>query len=354
MARIGELCLSFQEVRSLIVVQFDIFQLHFSTDLPFIHPPTFLKPLRQASALGVQFKSPGNEPSAAVRPPASTAFLLAFLAVTARFHPGIVAHHSSSATSQIPLAASEFYASAAAVQLTHETSALGNRSASHDLQSIQAMLMLALHEWSTNRGIKAWTHLRSAITSAQAMGLHIEQELDDQPFARCFPIASVTENSGSDHDRGLSSIGSSNDAFIQQEIRRRTFWTCFILDRYLSNGKFRPQALNAKDMRIQLPASEQAFLFGEKVRTLMLGEQETDAALRIDEQSLRRSSIGVESANGGAKRHSLASNGANGSVASDDQGKWELGADEGLVSRYIKILDIYGKVVRWACGGGSR
>lgn len=302
----------------------------------------------------MQFKSFGTETSAVIRPPASIAFLLAFLAVTVRFHPGVAAHHSSSTPDRSPFAASEFYASAASAQLTHQMSALGNGPVVYDLETTQAMLMLTLHEWSMNRGIKAWAHLKNAITSAQAMGLHIEQDLDDKPFARCFATASAGEDSISDIDRRSSSIGSSNDAFIQQEIRRRTFWTCFILDRYLSNGKFRPQVLRVKDMRIQLPASEQAFLFGEKVRTLMLGEEERDVALRIDEQSRRRSSIAIDSINGGAKRQSFASNESNGGNASLDQGKWEVGADEGLVSRYIKIMDIYGRVLRWACGGGRQ
>ncbi|GAB7346824.1 hypothetical protein MBLNU459_g1917t4 [Dothideomycetes sp. NU459] len=334
---------------------FDIFQLHFSTDLPFIHPPTFLKPLRQAGTLGVQFRSPGNESSSAVRPPASDGFLLAFLAVTARFHPRIVAHHSPSASDKNPLAASEFYASAATARLMHQKTLTGAEAgATCDLETIQAMLMLTLHEWGMNRGLEAWTHLRNAITSAQAMGLHIEQDLDDRPNARCFAATTVEKDSGSESDRISPGIVTSNDAFIRQEIRRRTFWTCFILDRYLSNGKFRPQALIVKDMRIQLPASEQAFLFGEKVRTLMLEEQETDASSETRAQSRRRSSLTANAINESANRQPFPSNGANGSNGSDEAGKWEVGADEGLVSRYIKVLDIYGKVLRWVCGGRRR
>ncbi|KAL9097063.1 MAG: hypothetical protein Q9165_001027 [Trypethelium subeluteriae] len=63
-----------------------------------------------------------------------------------------------------------------------------------------------------------------------------------------------------------------SDAFVEQEIRRRTFWSCFIMDRYLSSGKYRPQMLSVKDLRIQLPSSEKAFLFGEKARLKTEGD----------------------------------------------------------------------------------
>ena len=67
---------------------FDIFQIHYSADLPFLHPPTFLKPLHNA-----KFQTSSTEPnSPPVRPPGSPEFLLAFLALTARFHPKLVSH----------------------------------------------------------------------------------------------------------------------------------------------------------------------------------------------------------------------------------------------------------------------
>ena len=38
----------------------------------------------------------------------------------------------------------------------------------------------------------------------------------------------------------------------------------------------------------------------------------------------------------------------------EEKGRLEVGVDEGLVSRYIKILEIYGRVVQWSCAGGRR
>lgn len=322
--------------------------------MPFIHPPTFLKPLRQANTLGPQYKPFASDQGTAVQPPASTEFLLAFLALTARFHPKIVAHHSPATNnrSSNPLVASEFYASAASARVKTIT---GEKLGVYDLETTQAILMLALHDWGMNRGAQAWAYLGNATRSAQAMGLQYERDLDDSPFSRSMPLHLDEKIPTPDSGRASFHAGSSNDAFVQGEIRRRTFWTCFILDRYLSNGKFRPQTINVKDVRIQLPASEQAFLFGEKVRTLMLGEDAVNAPPRADMQSQRRASLIGEALNGGMRRHSLSiqSNGTNGKM-DDDQSKWEIGAEEGLVSRYIKILDIYAKIVKWACGGGRK
>lgn len=345
--------ISIMTLTMLTIRQFDIFQLHYSTDLPFIHPPTFLKPLRQANALGPLYKPGTAEQSSPVQPPASTEFLLAFLALTARFHPKLIAHHSPANSNRPsnPLIASEYYASAASARMK---SVSGEKLGLYDLETTQAILMLVLHDWGMNRGAQAWAYLGVAIRSAQAMGLQYEADLDSSPFSRLVPVNNEGKKSSPASGRDSFHSGSSNDAFIQTEIRRRTFWACFILDRYLSNGKYRPQSLSAKSTQIQLPASEQAFLFGEPVRTLRLGEMPADSpSLRSDVQPQRRASLIGEALNGAMKRHSSFSNGLNGQVE-EEHNKWEVGVEEGLVSRYIKILDIYGKVVDWACCGGRK
>lgn len=61
---------------------FDIFQIHYSADLPFLHPPTFLKPLRQTVSQPASSFMVPTDTVATVRPPASPGFLLAFLALT--------------------------------------------------------------------------------------------------------------------------------------------------------------------------------------------------------------------------------------------------------------------------------
>lgn len=323
---------------------FDIFQIHYSADLPFLHPPTFLKPLRQANAQPQPTPAAPNDAPTGPRPAACPEFLLAFLALTARFHPKLVAHHSppTSARPSNPLIAAEYYATAAAVQLSSHW----DDNDLQDIERIQSMLMIGLHQWGMCTGAKAWLGIGTAIRQAQAMGLQYELDLDDEPLSRSLALNGEAEKLGIDTRKSsLTGAQDENDAFTQQEIRRRTFWSCFIMDRYLSSGKYRPQMLQVKDLRIQLPASERSFLFAEKVRTLMLGEEEQSVAGRAEVQSHRQASLGITAA---AESNGIVHD------TNDDKMQLQVGADEGLVSRYIKILEIYGKVVKWSCGGGRR
>ncbi|KXT03223.1 hypothetical protein AC578_4800 [Pseudocercospora eumusae] len=337
---------------------FDIFQIHYSADLPFLHPPTFLKPLRQSALQSAPPTPAGNAPSdsaSTARPPASTEFLLAFLALTARFHPKLVQHHSPPTANRAsnPLIASEYYAAAANERLA----SIWTDNRNHDIERTQAALMLGLHEWGMCRGSKAWLTVGMAIRAAQSMGLQYELDLDDEPLSRSLALSAEAERlgmSGESSRKNSRSGKSSEDLFIQQEIRRRTFWSCFIMDRYLSSGKYRPQMLHARELRIQLPASERSFLFAEKVRTLMLGEDDKDihGTGRAEIQSQRQQSVllgtGTPEPNQAPSPRTIAMR------DDDEKGRLEVGSDEGLVSRYIKILEIYGKVIRWSCSGGRR
>lgn len=330
---------------------FDIFQVHYSADLPFLHPPTFLKPLRQGN-----MQPPSSllltaaETNLVIRPPASPEFLLAFLALTARFHPKLVAHHSPPTATRPsnPLIASNYYASAANERLS--TSWTDNRI--HDIERIQAALMIGLHEWGMCRGAKAWLTIGLAIRAAQAMGLQYERDLDDEPMSRALALEPEAERMGLSCNNAQQGPQSDEDSFVHQEVRRRTFWSCYIMDRYLSSGKYRPQMLHANELRIQLPGSERAFLFAEKVRTLMLGEEERSNGGRAEVQHHRQASVRL--GHGESDGRNSLSSPAPQDEKEDDRGRLEVGSDEGLVSRYVKILEIYGRVMQWSCAGGRR
>lgn len=49
----------------------------------------------------------------------------------------------------------------------------------------------------------------------------------------------------------------------EQEVRRRTLWTCFIMDRLVSSVCSRPQTLRTIKLRVQLPCPERHFIFGD-------------------------------------------------------------------------------------------
>ena len=102
---------------------------------------------------------------------------------------------------------------------------------------IQALLMITGHSWGAGEGRRAWIHLGVAMRMAQVMGLFEE-----------------------------SMVPTSREEFILAEERRRTAWTCFLMDSLLSGGKGRRRTLSAEDMRIQLPCDSESFNFGEPVK----------------------------------------------------------------------------------------
>lgn len=257
--------------------------------------------------------------------------------------------------------ASEYYAAATRSRLAGQ---FGDSLGVPTLERTQALLMLGLHEWGMCQGVKAWVSVGVAVRSAQILGLQFEQELDDMPLARSTALNTEVQHMGLNPDRlGRNPMLSKGEEFIEQEIRRRTFWSCFIMDRYLSSGKYRPSMLSAQDLRIQLPSSERAFLFGEKVRTLLLGEELEGGASRAEVQSQRQASVRLGTGNGDLERSQENGNGYSGhpvgrgdSRMLDEQenGRWEVGANEGVLSRFIKALDLYGSIVKWSCAGGRR
>ncbi|KAF2667359.1 hypothetical protein BT63DRAFT_441038 [Microthyrium microscopicum] len=309
---------------------FEIWQLHFSIDLPFLHPPSFLKLLRQAkgASSASDFSTPKVE-SQNELPAAPAELLLAFLALTSKFHPGLVAHHSPGSTNRPsnPLLAAEYYATACKAKLT----ILLDINSPPDLARVQAYLMLAFHEWGNGSSVPSWNYLGQATRFAHLMGLNYQQDIED----------SLSKSSVVHHLNPEPAIAQalpgSEDESREQETHRRTFWACFILERCLSSGRFRPLSIRVEDIKIQLPISERAFLFNERVQTPLLSDSVEDL---------------VRSSNGGVQVASPSGQGARGRENMDASTTWETGPYEGLVSRYVKASEIYSAVVHWACQGG--
>ena len=245
--------------------------------------------------------------------------LLAFLALTARFHDKLVAHHSPPSTSRgsNPLIACQYYAAACKARLAGNS---GDALGVPDADRVQALAMLTLHDWGNCAGQKAWVGLGVAIRYAQALGLQYQPDLDDEPQFRSKAMTANTPYINSDTGP------DPNQSFVEDETKRRTFWSLFILDRYLSSGKYRPQALHAAEVRIQLPSSERSYLFKERVRTSTLCESTSEEERRARLQS------------------------------QDDMNsvRWETGAYESVQSRYIRAIELYAEIMRWSCSGGRR
>ncbi|TLD32500.1 hypothetical protein E2P81_ATG05476 [Venturia nashicola] len=150
---------------------------------------------------------------------------------------------------------------------------------------IQTLLMITGHSWGAGEGRRAWMFLGMAVRGAQVIGLFQE-----------------------------SGPALTREEFILAEERRRTAWTCFLMDSLLSGGKGRRRGLAAEDMQIQLPCDTGYFYFGEPVRCQKINETEEDL------RAVRMAS----------------------------QGRLDIG-NIGIVGYTMQVADTWGAVARWAC-----
>ncbi|OAX79502.1 hypothetical protein ACJ72_06178 [Emergomyces africanus] len=338
---------------------FELFQLHFSTTLPFLHPTTFLAQIRQLSSSNsaqqdgqpsgdhAQSPVPASEPSPLI--------LLGVLALTARFHPQLTHYHSppSPVAPCNPLVASDFYANALRSRLSGID---GADLTSADISRVQALLMLSLHEWGMCRGKNAWVYLGMASRLAQAMGLSFELENDQLSHKTIQPGMLNPEVEQRDQK------GQNSDDVIEQETRRRTFWSCFMLDRYLSSGKYRPRMIRVEDVEIQLP-SDNAFAFGERVKTSRLYDGAKPRSQSYDLRgmqipSLRHSMCYGEDSklrpNAPSDLKQWCSTSYRNETTEIDIDRWEVGAEECVLSRLIRMVRIWGTIAKWSCSGNRR
>ncbi|KAL4917516.1 fungal-specific transcription factor domain-containing protein [Aspergillus aurantiobrunneus] len=352
----------------------DLFQSHYATLLPFIHPASFMGQIRQLSGSQSSPSASTNNASTVIpnpqdpprdqipnsSAPPNPLIPLGVLALTARFHPQLAAYHSPSSPGSPPnpLIASEFYATALRSRLAGVD---GASLAVPDLTRVQALLMLALHEWGMCRGKSAWLYVGMAIRLSQAMGLPFE--LENDVFSRDVPRSPVLKMEADMFGipRRPEQKEQTSDDVIAQETKRRTFWACFILDRSLSSGKYRPRTIRVKELGIQLP-SDNAFAFGERVRTSRLSDPVGRRPQSFSSQGVQIPSI--RQSIGGFDHEKLVHNGSDNrpwspvsrrkDSAEDEIDRWEIGAEESVLSRAVRIIRVWGSIAKWSCAGGRR
>ncbi|KAK4226762.1 fungal-specific transcription factor domain-containing protein [Podospora fimiseda] len=227
---------------------FDLYRLHFSTELPFLHLAT----LKQDFSKRVRGKQPETNPD-------RNLVLLGILALTARFSPKLVAYAtaprkpSSASTVAAPTAedaatASEYYANV----LTKALGGLKEAMTIASVERVQAFLMLGLYEWSQVSprvgGMAAWMYIGNAIRMAMALGLN-NGDRDTHKLFR--PRAAATPPP--------TSSAAQSQIVTAKEVRRRTMFSCFILDRLLGCGKDRVLTIRSDELRIKLPCDERDF-----------------------------------------------------------------------------------------------
>ncbi|KAI1852536.1 hypothetical protein JX265_012995 [Neoarthrinium moseri] len=247
----------------------DLYKLHFAPELPFLHLPTMKE------KLGRRFRNQQPESSADFN-----LVLLGVLTLTARYHTDLVkylAHicnaqggnaRSRPVQTQVdPAAASEYYAET----LTRALGSVRNAMGSASVERVQALLMLGLYEWGQTRpntgGLGAWMFVGTAIRMAQFLQLGFL----DRDFR------AIGEKL---HDKKKS--GSQSQETLEKEIKRRTMFSCFVLDRMLSCGKERQAILHPSRLSIQLPCSEDKFDLAMNASTGFLDPRDDDPMVSDD------------------------------------------------------------------------
>jgi hypothetical protein len=108
---------------------------------------------------------------------------------------------------------------------------VGLHSVLHDLPSlpmVQALLVMSMYEWGSGNGHGAWMHSGMAIRMLQSLDAAKQKaEIPD----------------------------------IVDESHNRTFWACFVMDRFISCGTSQPLALPLDRMKIDMPLGEEEFAF---------------------------------------------------------------------------------------------
>ncbi|KAL4901877.1 hypothetical protein BDW74DRAFT_159097 [Aspergillus multicolor] len=345
----------------------DLFQSHYATLLPFLHPAPFMSQVRQLPGSRSSPSAPNTGIPNAQEPPRDHSSAppnplipLGVLALTARFHPQLAAFHSPASPGHPsnPLLASEYYATALRSRLAGVD---GASLTVPDLTRVQALLMLALHEWGMCRGKSAWLYVGMAIRLSQAMGLPFE--LENDLYSRDVPRSPALKMEADMFGlpRRPEQKEQTSDEVMAQETKRRTFWACFILDRFLSSGKYRPRMIRVKELGIQLP-SDNAFAFGERVRTSRLSDPVGRRPQSFSSQGVQIPSI--RQSIGGFGEEKLIPNGSDNrpwspvsrrkDSAEDEIDRWEIGAEESVLSRAVRIIRVWGSIAKWSCAGGRR
>lgn len=233
---------------------FETFQHHHSPMLPFLHPPTFLNRLR-ASAANPTVPSGTSPPP---EKPHSPLLLLGLLALTARHIPALVSNYAPALST--PTAVSEFYASALKYRLKNDSE---DSLLLPSLDKIQALLMLTIHEWGQLRKSDAYMWLGISIRMCHAMGL----SWVDAEMTPCEPEVEKQNSKRRKLDFGAS-VKTTMANTVEKEIRRRTFWAVFIIDRAFSTGRTFPSGVPSADAdKVQVPCEERGFMFGTDAKT---------------------------------------------------------------------------------------
>ena len=181
------------------------FDFVYCQSYPLLHKPSFMRRLAQNQV-----------------PPV---LMLAVCAISARF-----SHHPEVRTEPAFLRGEIWAAPAREIAL--------RRYDTPNITILIVYLILGLHEFGTCQGGRSW--MLGGMAQRMAYALQLHKDLDHYPSSR-------------------QRAEQSELTFTDREIRRRTMWSCFLMDRFNSSGTERPIFISEQYIRAQLPIKESYF-----------------------------------------------------------------------------------------------
>jgi hypothetical protein len=178
---------------------------------PLLHKPSFMRRLAAGTAAPV--------------------LVLAVCAVSARF-----SNHPKVRTEPAFLRGEDWARAAREISL--------KRYDTPNITILIVYLLLGLHEFGTCQGGRSW--MLAGMAQRMAFALLLHKDLDHNGW-------------GSQRRSAKEKKDQSQLSPTDREIRRRTMWACFLMDRFNASGTDRPMQMTEDFVRIPLPIKEQYF-----------------------------------------------------------------------------------------------
>ncbi|KAM3074811.1 hypothetical protein ACMFMG_008225 [Clarireedia jacksonii] len=107
------------------------------------------------------------------------------------------------------------------------------------IQLVQSRLVLSLYYFAINSPDDSWDFCGAALRAASGLKLNVEIEKTEDGYLQSFPY-------------GLNRFGYA-------ECRRRTFWSCYIIDRFNGFCSGHPNVIHPEDVFLRLPCDRVSF-----------------------------------------------------------------------------------------------
>jgi hypothetical protein len=107
------------------------------------------------------------------------------------------------------------------------------------IQLVQSRHLLSLYYFATNNANDAWDFCGGALRTANGLKMNLEIEKSEDHFLKTYPY-------------GLNRAGYA-------ECRRRTFWSCYLLDRFNGFCSGHLSVVNPEDVFLRLPCDLKSF-----------------------------------------------------------------------------------------------